>query len=72
MAKRHRLREVEKLVGDLHGVIPVLVNQHGQAEAARRLGVSQGTISRWLRVNGYVVTYTYSLTDAGRQAVREE
>jgi len=61
MAKRHRLREVEKRLGDLHGVIPGLVNQHGQAETARKLGVSQGTVSRWLRVNGYVVTYTYTL-----------
>lgn len=53
MAKRHKLREVARLEGDLHAVIPNLVNQGGQALAAQVLKVSQATISNWLKSNGY-------------------
>jgi hypothetical protein len=53
MAKRYKLREVERLEGDLHEVIPKLVNQGGQAFAAIVLKVSQATISTWLKSNGY-------------------
>lgn len=53
MAKPNRLREVEQQHGDLHKVIPALVNLHGQAEAGRLLGVSSATISMWLKANGY-------------------
>lgn len=53
MAKRHKLREAERLEGDLHRVIPKLVNQGGQALAAQVLKVSQATISTWLKQNGY-------------------
>ena len=59
MAKRFRLRELEQEHGDLHKVIPPLVNQHGQAEAARILGVSAATISIWLRDNGYTQKTEY-------------
>lgn len=54
MAKRFVLRELEQKHGDLHKVIPPLVNDHSQAEAARILGVTQATVSLWLRKNGYV------------------
>ncbi len=53
MAKRYKLREVERLEGDLHEVIPKLVNQGGQSFAALVLKVSQATISTWLKDNGY-------------------
>lgn len=48
-----KVRRLEKEHGDLHRVIPEMVNNFGQSEAARRLCVSQTTISRWLRQNGY-------------------
>lgn len=48
-----KIRRLEKEHGDLHRVIPEMVNAYGQWEAGRRLGVSGTTISRWLRQNGY-------------------
>lgn len=53
MARRYRLREIENKYGDLHRVIPDLVNKQGQAETARELDVTQATISIWLKENGY-------------------
>ncbi len=51
----YKLRDVESRVGPLDEVIPDMVNRLGQAETARQLGVSQFTVSRWLRENGYVM-----------------
>jgi hypothetical protein len=59
MAKRYRIRELEKEYGDLHKVIPPLVNNSNQAEAARSLKTSAATISNWLRDNGYIEKRTY-------------
>jgi len=59
MAKPNKLLELEKAHGDLNAVIPPLVNQHGQAEAGRRLGVSGATISNWLKFNGYTMVIQY-------------
>lgn len=53
MAKRFVLRELEAEYGDLHQVIPKLVNEAGQAYAAHQLNTSQFTISKWLKDNGY-------------------
>lgn len=53
LAKPYRIKELESRLGNLHEVIPQLVNLHGQAEAARLLGLSQTTVSQWLKVNGY-------------------
>jgi hypothetical protein len=54
MAKSHRLKEVEKERGQpLEQIIPPLVNIGGQRHAADQLGLSQATISNWLRDNGY-------------------
>lgn len=48
------MKEIERERGKpLDVVIPPLVNAVGQAEAARKLKTSQGTISRWLKDNGY-------------------
>lgn len=54
-----RLAALEQKRGDLHQVIPRLVNAHGQAETARRLGVSVSTINNWLMRNGYVLKRQY-------------
>ena len=60
MAKPYRLKEVEQQRGNLHKVIPELVNELGsQKAAADALGVSQATISIWLRENNYQPKTTY-------------
>ena len=59
MAKRYRIPELEKEYGDLHKIIPPLVNEGGQAYAAFQLDTTQATISRWLRDNGYAPKTTY-------------
>jgi transposase-like protein len=46
-------RLLESSYGDLHQVIPLLTNELGQSETAKRLNVSQTFISRWLRNHGY-------------------
>lgn len=53
MAERNKLVQVERERGDLHKVIPPLVNAGGQKAAAAALNVTQATISGWLRKNGY-------------------
>lgn len=53
MARPNRLKELEKEHGDLNKVIPGLVNLKGQAGAAQILGVTQATISNWLREHRY-------------------
>lgn len=56
MAKKDRIKELEAEKGNLERVIPPLVNRVGQSEAARQLHVSQGTISRWLKDNNYILS----------------
>lgn len=50
----YRIRQIEREYSDMHSVIPKLVNVHGQAQAAQLLGISQTTVSKWLKDNGYV------------------
>jgi predicted transcriptional regulator len=60
MARRYKLKDLERKYGDLHKIIPRLVNQRGQQEdAARALKVSQATISDWLKDNGYQLVRRY-------------
>lgn len=60
MARPYRLVEIQEAQGDLHELIPRLVNEFGsQRAAADYLGVSQFTISTWLRSNGYVSKTVY-------------
>lgn len=56
MAKRFRLRELEQEWDEpLNNLIPRLLAQHKgqQTVVARELGVSQASVSGWLRKNGY-------------------
>ena len=59
MEKGYRLRIVEQRCGDLHTVIPKLVNEIGQSETARLLGVSQFTVNRWLKKHHYKPKIVY-------------
>lgn len=59
MAKPHKLKELERVHGDLHAVIPQLVNCGGQAHAAYQLGTTVKTISTWLSMNGYAQVIRY-------------
>jgi hypothetical protein len=63
MAKRFVLRDLEAKHGDLHKVIPQLVNRYGQLETALRLGTTQATISGWLKSNGYVFKGEWTRTE---------
>lgn len=55
----YKLKKLASECGDLHTVILPLVNKVGQAETARKLGLSQFTVSRWLKRNGYKATIVY-------------
>ncbi len=48
-----KVKRLEKKYGDLHVVIPPLVNRYGQQTAANILGVAASTICVWLQENGY-------------------
>jgi predicted DNA-binding protein (UPF0251 family) len=53
MTAKKRLAEIKKERGDLEHVIPLMVNELGQKDAAEKLGVSQATISRWLKAHNF-------------------
>lgn len=70
MGKRYKLRDIEQATGKpLEQVIPPLVNSMGSAkDAAKRLGVSDGTIITWLRENGYRRITQYVKQHSGETA----
>lgn len=45
--------------GNLHDVIPKVVNRVGQIKGAEILGVSPFTLNRWLKNNGYELKRMY-------------
>ena len=53
------ISRIVEMTGNLHEVIPPIVNRVGQHEAAHQLGVSPFTINRWLKQNGYVLKRQY-------------
>jgi len=61
MATPYRLQQVvQEHNTPLEVLIPQMVNALGsQKDAADKLGVSQATISTWLKENGYVSKTTY-------------
>ena len=69
MAKKDTLKRLEAEQGDLHKIIPKLVNDGGQAYAAHQLNTTQATISRWLKTNGYSVKTFWVLDADARAAV---
>ena len=69
MAKKDTLKRLEAEQGDLHKIIPKLVNDGGQAYAAHQLNTTQATISRWLKTNGYEVQTVWALTADAKAAL---
>lgn len=63
MARRFVIKELEAAHGNLHEVIPPLVNKGGQKLAADILGTTQSTVSKWLKDNGYVLVNEYRLRE---------
>lgn len=61
MATPHKLKALQEARGlDLESVIPALLADLGTQKAvAEHLGLSQATISTWLRDNGYVPKVIY-------------
>ena len=65
MAKgKYKDKSLEAIHGDLHGLIPTMVNKYGQVYTAQSLGVSQYFISDWLRRNGYLRVIQYVRMDS--------
>ncbi len=62
MAPPSKSRVLEEKYGDLHKVIPKLVNELGQKGAADALGTSQSFISMWLSANHYEQFIEYRQT----------
>ncbi len=60
-----KVRLLEKEHGDLHQVIPDLVNDYGQIKTGLLLGVSSATISRWLRQHGYRLVMKWERIEKG-------
>jgi len=75
MATPYRIRAVEQAHNvPIAQLIPDLVNRLGsQKAAAEQLGLSQATISTWLRANGYTprVVYVKGDTDASNEGVND-
>lgn len=65
-------KTVERLLvmqhGNLHEVIPRLVQELGQVGASEKLGVTQNWVSRWLKANGYAMQIVYIRTNELRGA----
>lgn len=68
MARRNRLPEVEADRGvPLEVLIPALLSQMGTQKAvADHLGLSQATVSTWLKTNGYVPVVRWEKVGIGR------
>lgn len=58
MARPNKLKELET-TADFEGLLVKTVNNHGQVEAAKQLKVSQSSISRWLKEQGYTQVVQY-------------
>lgn len=69
MATPNRLQAIEQEHNTPLGeLIPRLVNELGsQKDAADALGISQATISTWLKENGYVSKTVYVKTTESEQ-----
>ncbi len=54
-----KIRELQRTRGNLHEIIPALVNRHGQRQAADQLGIAPSTVSKWLKDNHYIRVTRY-------------
>jgi len=60
----YRIKQLQESKGDLHQVIPPLVNKYGQSKSAQMLGICSATINRWLKENGYRKKIVYFKKEA--------
>lgn len=76
MSKKWEMLEQEWEMPIVDILTTVVETTENQAQAAERLGVTQGTISLWLRLLGLAVVRKvisrYTLTELGKQAVSHE
>lgn len=56
---RKSFSQLQAQYGDLHQVIPHMVNELGQLKASQKLGTSVATINRWLKENHYNLSRIY-------------
>lgn len=63
MARKGKITQLKAKFGDLHSVIPRMVEQFGQEEAGKKLGLSETTVNHWLRDNGYKKVIRYVRED---------
>lgn len=73
MARRNRLPEIEKEHNEsLHTLIPRLLDEFGTQKAvADHLGISQATLSVWLRDNGFIAKTVYVKDTPESEAINE-
>ena len=64
----YRVKGLQQKYGDLHRVIPRLVNEGGQLKAAKVLGLSPATINKWLKDNGYQKRIQYIHVESEEKA----
>ena len=53
MGTKNKVKNLQTSMGNLHEVIPPLVESLGQKGAGKKLGVSESTINQWLKEHGY-------------------
>ncbi len=56
---RIAIKRLEREYQNLHELIPPMVNNCGQSETAKRLGISSSTVNTWLKANGYKLKRQY-------------
>lgn len=73
MARRNRLPEIEKEHSEsLHTLIPrLLAEMQTQKAVADHLGISQATLSVWLRDNGFIAKTVYVKSTPESEAINE-
>lgn len=61
MAKPHKMRELESEVPNLEAHILEVLGKHAgkQKDAADELGISEATLSQWLKANNIVRVIRY-------------
>ena len=71
--KSPKMQEIEARFGrELEDLLPDLVNEHGQGETAKLLGVSRATMGLWLMKFGIAVRFVALRPGEGIEIVPKE